>query len=412
MESHATGMTFVVGELVESSFVSAREIPFYSSLFFLFKSQHGYCGPDETYCNDRSIWTVDCKTPIPTPSPFVGQSFTGTTLSPTLTSNEIGKPSLQKPNGGSKPDGSKVPVTGPEIDLLTNAPTEQPTENEVTLPPTAAATGFSTFMLVGTRKETDSPTPIPILAPTPAPAHFVTLSSGIDMEVITSAPTPSSTGAMQTNSALIDTANKVATVESSIDSTTDEATYELECTGEPCDNSAWCRSIYGSCGPGFIYCNSKAIWTSSCPPASPGKTSTKGPTSSPDSTTEQKDSDTDSAVAPVQSPSLSLPELPKPTLPTITDADSFAFHQALEAHGITADSGLQHNKNKTSGLKEQKDKKEQKTPANSYATEYESPEFAEQWADWASTVKSSAPRSHPFIMYFAALSLSTILFSA
>jgi len=211
---------------------------------------------------------------------------------------------------------------------------------------------------------------------------------------------------MQTNSALIDTANKVATVESSIDSTTDEATYELECTGEPCDNGDWCRSIYGSCGPGFIYCNSKAIWTSACPPVAPGATSTKDPTSSPDSSTEQKDSDTDSGVAPVQSPSLSLPELPKPTLPTITDADSFAFQQALEAHGITADSDFQHNKNETSLSKEQKDKKESKTPANSYATEYESPEYAEQWADWASTVTSSAPRSYSFIMYFAALSLS------
>lgn len=407
MESHATGMTIVVGELAESCFVSARETPFYSC-FFLCESQHGFCGPDETYCNDRSIWTVDCKTPIPTPSPFVTQSFTGTTQSPMVTSNEVGKPSFQKPNGGSKPGGGKVPVTGQEIDLLTNAPTEQPTDSKVTLPPTAAVTGFSTFMLVGPRKVTDSPTPIPILAPTPAPAHFVTLSSGIDMELITSAPT---TGTMQTNTALIDTANKVATVDSSIDSTTDEATYEFECTGEPCDNPAWCRSTYGSCGPGFIYCNSKAIWTSSCPPVAPGTTSTNDPTSSPDSTTEQKDSDTDSA-APVQSPSLSLPELPKPTLPTITDADSFAFQQALEAHGITADSAPQHNKNKTFVSKEQQDKKQPKTPANSYATEYESPEFAEQWADWASTVKSRAPRSYPFIMYFAALSLSAILFSA
>jgi hypothetical protein len=33
MESHATGMTFVVGELVESSFVSAREIPFIHHVF-------------------------------------------------------------------------------------------------------------------------------------------------------------------------------------------------------------------------------------------------------------------------------------------------------------------------------------------------------------------------------------------
>eukprot|EP00804_Cyclotella_cryptica_P028153 CCRYP_011028-RA/>CCRYP_011028-RA protein AED:0.13 eAED:0.13 QI:434/1/0.6/1/0.5/0.4/5/3085/1111 len=374
------------------------------------RSQHGYCGPGETYCNKRSIWTVDCRTAIPTVTGSTS-TLTDTTQSPTLSFNEVGKPSFQKPSGGSKPGGGKVPATEPELDQLTNAPTEQPTENKITLPPTAAATGFSTFMLIGSRKDTDSPTPTPMLAPTPAPVNFVTISSGIDMEVITSAPTPGSTESMQATSAILDTASKVATVESSIDSTTDEATNDFECTGEPCDQSTWCRSIYGSCGPGFIYCNSKAIWTSSCPPVAPGSTPTKGPTVSPDSTTEQKDSGIDSTAAPVQSPTLSLPELPKPTLPTITNADSFAFQQALEAHGITQDAGHQLDKNKTSVSTDQKDKKKPTTPANTYATEFESPEFAKQWGDWAATV-SSAPRSYPYIMYFAVLlSLSTILFS-
>jgi hypothetical protein len=57
---------------------------------------------------------------------------------------------------------------------------------------------------------------------------------------------------------------------SSSSSTSDETEVinELSCTGEPCEDESWCRSRYGSCGPGFIYCNANAIWKSSCPKVS------------------------------------------------------------------------------------------------------------------------------------------------
>ena len=83
-------------------------------------------------------------------------------------------------------------------------------------------------------------------------AHLV--SDSPDLMIITSAPTPtpSEGGTLRGSSASADT------------STTSE-TSEHSCTGEPCEDESWCRSQFGSCGPGFIYCNVNAIWDSSCP---------------------------------------------------------------------------------------------------------------------------------------------------
>lgn len=39
---------------------------------------------------------------------------------------------------------------------------------------------------------------------------------------------------------------------------------ELECTGDPCEITTWCRSRYGTCGPGRIYCSELSTWTNSC----------------------------------------------------------------------------------------------------------------------------------------------------
>jgi len=36
------------------------------------------------------------------------------------------------------------------------------------------------------------------------------------------------------------------------------------CFGKPCPFDSWCRSRYGSCGPGYMYCNSYSSWDSSC----------------------------------------------------------------------------------------------------------------------------------------------------
>merc|ERR1712183_1191393 len=37
------------------------------------------------------------------------------------------------------------------------------------------------------------------------------------------------------------------------------------CTGEPCPAPWPCRSEYGYCGDGALYCNDKSIWTDACP---------------------------------------------------------------------------------------------------------------------------------------------------
>jgi len=83
-------------------------------------------------------------------------------------------------------------------------------------------------------------------------AHLI--SDSPDLVVITSAPTPtpSEGGTLRGSSA-------------SADISTTSETSEHSCTGEPCEDESWCRSQFGSCGPGFIYCNVNAIWDSSCP---------------------------------------------------------------------------------------------------------------------------------------------------
>merc|ERR1712157_588899 len=53
------------------------------------------------------------------------------------------------------------------------------------------------------------------------------------------------------------------------------------CSGEPCPVDSHCRSRYGSCGPGFIYCNIYSIWKRTCPPVIPGTRPTRSPTARP-----------------------------------------------------------------------------------------------------------------------------------
>ena len=78
----------------------------------------------------------------------------------------------------------------------------------------------------------------------------------------TSKPAPSPT-----------TPNEDSSSFSILKSTVDEADYT--CTGTPCSIDTWCRSRFGTCGPGRIYCSSFSTWTNSCPVKS------EEPTSSP-----------------------------------------------------------------------------------------------------------------------------------
>ena len=194
------------------------------------------------------------------------------------------KPTYQKPSGSGKPkpSGGKGPVN----------------ESPNTFPsvPTNAPTTLSTWVIYKQQDTTTSPpTPLPTPSPTSAPnADFIVLNSSdsVNFEIISNSPTP----ALQVVSS------------GSVSTTQDDES----CSGDPCPVSSHCRGSYGSCGPGFIYCNAKTIWSSSCP-AKPTKEPTHGPTKVP--TVKAP------AAVPVLEPvanTPTLPTLPKPTLPYIT----------------------------------------------------------------------------------------------
>jgi hypothetical protein len=402
------------------------------------RSEHGFCGPGDGYCNEKSIWTKDCKkqstpppsaanTPNPTeepatPSPVLAEIFGGK-----------GKPSFTKPSGGSKPSGGKGPAKKtpkPTPTPTSEAPTDQVSESpteigdaNATPPPTA------TFLMFSSEEETDFPTPSPEAEKESqglslGTVNFVSLPSDLDVpiQIITDAPTPSpaASGDIQENSAVLETSADKTDVES----TSTEYVNEFECTGEPCDQDTWCRSIFGSCGPGFIYCNAKAIWTSSCRishPQSSVTVSKEAPSAGAESVqvTGANDSYAQPNVAtvPVSSPSLGLPALPKPTLPTISDATVFTDQQAFAAHFATTDSSRgdddhEDNDDYSSAVSNPKENKPKATESYTYSTMYDSPEYAKQWSEWAKRVQSGALKSCPKTIYFALLSLSAMLLCA
>lgn len=409
------------------------------------RSEHGFCGPDEGYCNEKSIWTKECKQE-PTPAPSLGattQVPTDQPITPSPALAEIfgngnnGKPSFTKPSGGGKPGGGKGPNKNPQPKPTPTpsspAPTETvqqsdlPTVNKATLSPTGGGTG-SNFMMIGSQEEDESQ------GLSLGTVNFVSLPSDSEVPIhfITTAPTPSSATSeeMQENSTELETNSKdssVHTTSAVLDSTANEAVNELECTGEPCDQDAWCRSAYGSCGPGFIYCNAKAIWTSSCRLTHPDATYSKETpkehiTSSQVSGGGVVDVESSIESVPAPSPSLGLPELPKPTLPTITDATEFQNQAAFAAHFATTDSSRGQDEthddddddhsNRPAVTKPKDKEGKDSSESYSYPTMYDSPEYAKQWSEWAKQVKSSAPpRSYiSRAIYFAALSVTGMLF--
>ena len=154
-------------------------------------------------------------------------------------------------------------------------------------------------------------------------------SDSTQLDFITESPTnePSARDTMQSNSAEVE--NTSASLEKN----------EFSCTGEPCEESSWCRSRYGSCGPGFIYCNANTIWDNSCPPIAlalgtrPTRTPTIQATEVPTVHKEEMD---------VVMSAPTLPELPMPTLPTITGGTdvsaNFMSQSSLEFHAPASSS--------------------------------------------------------------------------
>lgn len=95
------------------------------------RSQFGFCGPGDTYCNDNPIWTKDCPSVslIPTTVPTSNDLPIDRTAPTTQPSTETAftKPAFTKPEGDgsiSKPARTHSPITN------------YPTSWKVTSPPT------------------------------------------------------------------------------------------------------------------------------------------------------------------------------------------------------------------------------------------------------------------------------------
>jgi len=313
------------------------------------RSPYGFCGPGDTYCNDNAIWTNDCQTPEPSLRPSrspVSQSptnpwvpipktnnFIQTTESPitdppTTMRPTPRKPSsgAQKPSGGKKPGGGKGSLSKPVMTppSITSNPTKWPTEMPVKIttnrPTDNPVTSFPSPR--PTKRPSKQPTKAPSFAPiTPARTNDAVLETSIDLSEPSVDSSPSErqpNGNTIEKNPIADTSgtNNIA----STDSISSNDNDEYDCTGEPCPVETHCRSRYGSCGPGFIYCNIYSIWKNGCPPPDPfrpTKSPTSRPTNSPTAFVVPK------TARPTKSPIKTFPPLAGPTLPKITGETPF-----------------------------------------------------------------------------------------
>ncbi|KAL3776900.1 hypothetical protein ACHAW5_011022 [Stephanodiscus triporus] len=280
------------------------------------RSQYGFCGPGEGYCDDSSIWTKDCPdvelSSHPSPS---------LTTIPITNAPELDHLPFSKPQGGKKPVGGKgEPArTNPPINqsITTGSPTAINTAftsagSVSTGSPTAINTAFASAGSVSTGSPTaintaftsaGSPTSSPILSEEASDDFWSSTYS------ITTPPSSSSETHTEDESLIAD----------SVLEANDES-----CTGEPCPVSTHCRSRYGSCGPGFIYCNMYTIWKDTCPPSPLGAKFTQTPAHNSVTPTD----------SPALNPDFSLPTMPplaRPSLPTITKASPFNITNSVSA---------------------------------------------------------------------------------
>lgn len=141
------------------------------------------------------------------------------------------------------------------------------------------------------------------------------------------------------------------------------------CNGKPCPFSGECRSQYGFCGKSFIYCNDLSSWTlDACGLVGRDKTGKsikcdtevfkcadgdeevyKDPANACEFFPCPNDEEEESVIAstsfhtpglsPSQSSPAQMPDLPKPTLPTITNASPFALPTFNATSTATIDLG-------------------------------------------------------------------------
>ncbi|KAL7478207.1 hypothetical protein ACHAW6_006923 [Cyclotella cf. meneghiniana] len=298
------------------------------------------------------------------------------TKSPTLAS--VSK--FEKPSGGKKPPPNKKPgLSSSEISngkgdamiletpLPSSAPAPMPTAVPVSAAPTQkpvlspddpAATYFcgedwidankvctircpsaksedcpgdqSCFAF--TRCNEDPPTLAPVVSVTLEQSNATDEHENATESNFTSS-SPSSSSGMSSSPFLSDIASPSGTPVSGIASLSG-------CTGKPCDISGECRSQFGFCGSSFIYCNDLSSWTLDncglfgtdqngetvlcdadtyeCPG---GDRLIRNPDNNceffPCPVEDEADGTQFAFNAPASTPT--LPELPKPTLPTITN---------------------------------------------------------------------------------------------
>jgi hypothetical protein len=290
------------------------------------RSQYGFCGPGEIYCNDVAIWSNDCPEPQPSPStltaplpsnsPVVSVSTTFLTEPPLVGTLELEQisapPSTEKPIWSKpKPSGIGKPKPtggGKPKPSLTNPVTQSPARDPL-------------------EKPTNEPQPT--MNPSVSPHLMVDAFLGNNTQ-IPETPSPTAVTPGETTAKPVLPTMYTNSTDSLSEAPAAEApTNEFKCTGDPCPVDIHCRSRYGSCGPGFIYCNSQSIWTADCPPFIPGVSPTRNPTKKPTKSPSTVELQTPTPVAfSFGTPNIvldkeepTLPPLPKPTLTFISEGN-------------------------------------------------------------------------------------------
>mmetsp|Transcript_47574 Transcript_47574/g.101088 ORF Transcript_47574/g.101088 Transcript_47574/m.101088 type:complete len:1167 (+) Transcript_47574:165-3665(+) len=394
------------------------------------RSKYGFCGPGDTYCNDNAIWTNDCQSPAPSVRPTlppVSEPPTNSpaslkptasltvlsldntievTESPTARSPPTMRPStmkpkpkpssggFKKPSGGKKNTGGKGSLSKPAMPQLpvtvypTKMPSTMPTDAIVTTSrPTVKPTSYLQIILDNpiitppsprpTRPPSKWPTKAPTWAPiTPVPTREVyvdhpssaTLSKGDTMEINPVVNTPET---KISPSSVLDTSS---------------ADDGQDCSGDPCPVDNHCRSRYGSCGPGFIYCNLYSIWRNTCPPIVPGTRPTKTPTARPTKSPVTFVAPT--SARPTKSPIKTFPPLAKPSLPTITVVKPFTRPSTFS----TTDEGEEPDKPRINDANEPEPSASPSQPeSNPGAKSFQSEAYLDEWATGRREWNGSAP---------------------
>ena len=209
------------------SFGFSAHVQFFRFLFDY--SQYGFCGPGETYCNEKAIWTKDCPTPVPSSGLSVAPSsklhdsspasLAPSTLIPTAVktnrtteSPDGGLPPTvhpsaqhyQKPSGYNKPGGGKGSVPKP---ARTHPPTTSYPTKQNPKPPSVAPTSRPTIVatsspasMVDSFFENPQPTRSPTSEPTPD--STLLSSNAPSVTSLTALPSSDSLSASPTSSAI------------------------------------------------------------------------------------------------------------------------------------------------------------------------------------------------------------------